>query len=167
MSFDLLCLRVWDSRPRGAFARLACEALAECVERAVERRAFSGGTRVLVDEKRRSVSLAADLHVCVFDQLKKLRECGHDLREGREKLNVLSQLLHVEGAREDVRVLRGDRERLLDEAAALIAHLRKRLPLFGREVYEEGEFGAYGVDGVEDGLPVGLRESRADAVVSH
>jgi hypothetical protein len=52
-------------------------------------------------------------------------------------------------------------------STALVAHPRERAPLVGREVYEEGEFLADGVDGGEHGLAVGVAERGADAVIWH
>ena len=48
-------------------------------------------------------------------------------------------------------------ERLRDEGAAFVSHLRQRVAVFRREVNEEGKFRADCVDGREDGLLVGLR----------
>jgi hypothetical protein len=104
----------------GEFAGRGCwgakvtarEGLRHAVERGIERRAFPGRPRELVDEQRRRVRLAADGRDGVVHKLVELREGGRDGRERREQFNVLAYLLYVEGAREYVRVLR--RSRRLD-----------------------------------------------------
>lgn len=143
---------------RRALAYLAGEAAPEVVEAAIER---AGGDvvdlGVLVDQQRGGVGFAAGGEPGVVHPAEQRVDAVADGVEVFDDLDVGAEFVEAEAAREDVRVVFGDVERLADEAAALVAKTRIAARSSGLRSIRKGRLAARATR-------VALASSRCSAV---
>lgn len=144
------------------------EALPQLVRHRLQaRRGLGRRLHVIIDLGRFLHRLAADRQTRIVDLRRHRRGNRPDVGHHAEKAHIALQLKGLERGGQDIRVVLGGIQSVLNEGNAIDPGLEQGSPLLGGQIDQEGEFFLDERKGVLDSLDILGRKGGVDVLVRH